>query len=70
MRNQAQPQPQESQLPLHFAQQALLDLSPSQQAPPTPSFLRASYNGQKFVKDDCSRLKPTNAVNQSQYGLW
>ena len=35
---------------------------------PTPSFFRMISRGQKLVKDDCSRLKPTKAVNQSQYG--
>jgi hypothetical protein len=33
----------------------------------TPSFLRIIASGQKPVKADCSRLKPTKAVSQCQY---
>jgi hypothetical protein len=39
------------------------------QQPPTPSFLRMISNGQKLVKEDWRRLKPTKAVSQSQFGL-
>ena len=33
---------------------------------PTPAFRSAISSGQKFVKEDCRRLKPTKAVNHSQ----
>ena len=51
------------------AQQEPLAFSDSQQQPPTPAFLRMISSGQKLVNEDWSRLKPTKAVNQSQYGL-
>lgn len=37
---------------------------------PRPAFLRAHSRGQKRVKEDWRRLRPTKAVNQSQRGLW
>jgi len=51
-------------------QQESPDFTVSQHEPPTPIFFNMISSGQKFVKDDCSKLKPTNAVNQSQFWLW
>jgi len=33
------------------------------------TFLSIAIIGHRFVKADCSRFAPTNAVNQSQWGL-
>ena len=52
-----------------FGASAAVALSPAQQLPPTPILRKTISSGQKLVKDDCSRLNPTNAVNQSQLGL-
>jgi len=53
----------------YFAERTLSGFSTAQQDPPTPTFLRIISSGQKLVNEDCTRLNPTNAVNQSQYGL-
>jgi len=34
-----------------------------------PSFLKIIAAGQKPVNDDCKRLKPIKAVNQTKFGL-
>jgi hypothetical protein len=52
-----------------YEQQEPPFFSVEQQQLPTPNFFKMISNGQKFVKDDCSKLKPTNAVNQSQFGV-
>jgi hypothetical protein len=54
----------------HFEQQDPPDFPSLQHEPPTPNFLSMISNGQKFVNEDWSKLKPTNAVTQSQFGLW
>ncbi len=64
-----QPEAEKSQWPFHFVQQEAPHFSLSEHEPPTPSFLRMISSGQKLVNEDWSRLKPTKAVNQSQYGL-
>ena len=53
----------------YFEQQFLAGSSVAQHAPPTPSLRRMISSGQNFVNEDWSKLTPTNAVNQSQYGL-
>ena len=39
---------------------------PGEQEVATQNFRRIISNGQMFEKEDCKRLKPTNAVNHSQ----
>ena len=53
---------------VHFEQQ-YPDLFYLQQDPPMPNFFKMISNGQKLVNDDWKRFNPTNAVNQSQFGL-
>ena len=36
----------------------------------TPAFFNNTANGQKPVNEACRRFAPTNAVKNSQYGLW
>jgi hypothetical protein len=55
--------------PFHFPGEVSAGLSGEQQDPPTPHLRRIISSGQKFVNEDCRRLNPTNAVNQSQFGL-
>jgi hypothetical protein len=53
----------------YFEQQDLPVGSLPLQHLPTPTFRKIISKGQKLVNEDCSRLNPTKAVNQSQFGL-
>lgn len=53
-----------------FCNSGLVTFFAAQHELPTPSFRKTISKGQNLVNEDCRRLSPTNAVNQSQYGLW
>ena len=42
---------------------------PGTQEPQSPNFLRTISAGQNPVNADCSRLKPTKAESQTQFGF-